>query len=111
MFLVCTNEFILSFISLCSVLVYHGYTNANIAPSNRKSTCKNSRGNTIVRPFLQGIQFHAHTCGGGRHGIIAKVLDCRLEVSEFEPQSCYYIYFRINTLRKGIALLISSTMG
>ena len=30
--LVCTNEFILSFLLLCSVLVYHGYTIANISP-------------------------------------------------------------------------------
>ena len=30
MFLVSTNDFILSFLPLCSVLVYHEYTNANI---------------------------------------------------------------------------------
>ena len=32
MLLVCTNGVILSFLSLCSVLVYHGYTDANIGP-------------------------------------------------------------------------------
>ena len=30
--LVCKNEFILSFLPLCSVLVHHGYANANIFP-------------------------------------------------------------------------------
>ena len=28
----CVNEFILSFLSLSSVFVYYGYTNANIDP-------------------------------------------------------------------------------
>ena len=32
MFLRCIDEFMLSFFSLCSVLVYHGFTNANIGP-------------------------------------------------------------------------------
>ena len=35
-------------------------------------------------------------------GVMAKVLDCSLEVSEFELQSRYYVHFRINTLGKGI---------
>ena len=30
--LLCVNEFILSFLLLCSVLVYHRYTNDNIGP-------------------------------------------------------------------------------
>ena len=30
--LVCVNEFIISFFLLCSVIVYHGYANANIDP-------------------------------------------------------------------------------
>ena len=29
------------------------------------------------------------------HGVIAKVLDCNLEGSEFELWSFYYVHFRI----------------
>ena len=35
-------------------------------------------------------------------GIIAKVLDCGLNVSEFNLQSCNCIHFWTNTLGKGI---------
>ena len=35
-------------------------------------------------------------------GVIIKVMNCRLEVSEFEFQSRYYIHFRTNTLWKGM---------
>ena len=31
---------------------------------------------------------------------MAKVLECGLEVSEFELQLCYYVHFQISTLRK-----------
>ena len=31
-------------------------------------------------------------------GVVAKILDCDLEVSEFELQSCYYVHFQTNTL-------------
>ena len=34
--------------------------------------------------------------------VVAKVLDCDIVVSEFELQSCYYVNFPINTLRKGM---------
>ena len=43
---------------------------------------------------------------GSRCGVIAKELDCGLEVSEFERQSRYYVYFRTNTLEKSINHLI-----
>ena len=43
--------------------------------------------------------------------VVAEVLDCGILVSEFEPQSRYYVYFWINTLGKGKKLLILSTMG
>ena len=38
--------------------------------------------------------------GGSSCGVIANVMDCSLEVSEFEIQSCYYVHFRTNTLEK-----------
>ena len=37
---------------------------------------------------------------------INKMLNCDLEVSKFEPQSCYYVHFRTNTFGKGMNLLI-----
>ena len=42
------------------------------------------------------------TRGGVSHGVMAKVLGFRLEVSEYEPQSRYYVHFRTNTLANGI---------
>ena len=37
---------------------------------------------------------------------MAKVLDCGLEVNEFELQSHFYVHVRINTLGKGMNPLI-----
>ena len=37
--------------------------------------------------------------------------DCRIEVSEFELQSRYYVHFRTNTLRKDMNPLILPAMG
>ena len=38
---------------------------------------------------------------GGVHGVMVKMLDCSLKVSEFELQS-HNVYFRTNTLEKGM---------
>ena len=35
-------------------------------------------------------------------GTVAKLLDCLIGVNQFELQSLYYIYFRTNTLGKGM---------
>ena len=35
-------------------------------------------------------------------GIMVEVLDCSLEVNEFELQSCYYIHIQINNLGTGM---------
>ena len=42
---------------------------------------------------------------------MAKVLNCGLEVSEFELQSLCYYHFRINPLGEGMNLLIPSAVG
>ena len=34
--------------------------------------------------------------------LFAQNLDCGLEVSKFELQSCYFVHFRINTIGKGM---------
>ena len=39
------------------------------------------------------------------------MLDCNIVVSEFEPESCYYIQFQTNTLEKGMNTLFSPAMG
>ena len=44
-------------------------------------------------------------------GVMAKVMNCRIVVSEFELLSCYYVHFRTNTLGKGRNPLILSAMG
>ena len=43
---------------------------------------------------------------GSPHDVMGKVLDCGLEVSEFEFQLCYYIHFQTYAIRKGMNLLI-----
>ena len=44
--------------------------------------------------------------GVGVRGVMAKVLDCKIVVSEFELQSRYYAPFRIDTLGKGLNRLL-----
>ena len=36
------------------------------------------------------------------HSTVANILDYNIVVSEFEPQSLYFVCFRTNTLRKSI---------
>ena len=38
--------------------------------------------------------------------VMVNALDCKIVVSEFELQSCYYVHFGTNTLGKGMNLLI-----
>ena len=42
--------------------------------------------------------------------VMAKVLDCSLEVSVFEPQSHCYVHFQTNTLGKVMNPIISSAI-
>ena len=41
---------------------------------------------------------------------MAKVLNCGLNVTEFDPQSRYYVHFRSNILGKGMTPLIPPAM-
>ena len=43
--------------------------------------------------------------------MIAKLLDCGLEVSEFELQLSYYVYFQTNNLGKRIEPLPTLSKG
>ena len=45
------------------------------------------------------------------HSVMAKVLDYKLEISEFELQSRFYVHFRINIFGKGINPLILLAIG
>ena len=54
----------------------------------------------------QLIQMHSKIVGGVSRCVMAKLVDCDLQVSEFEPQSRCYVYFRTNTLGKDINPLI-----
>ena len=38
--------------------------------------------------------------------VMAKVLDCSLEISKFKLPSHYYVHFLTNTLEKGMNLII-----
>ena len=35
--------------------------------------------------------------GGSSHGMMAKVVDCGIKVSEFKLKSNYYVHFQTNT--------------
>ena len=48
---------------------------------------------------------------GEPYGLMAKLLDCGLKVSELELQSRYYIHFQTNTLWNGMNPLIPPGMG
>ena len=55
---------------------------------------------------------HTHTHREGcPRGVMVKVKNCRIVVSEFVLQSHYYVHFWANTLGKGMNLLILPTMG
>ena len=48
---------------------------------------------------------------GSPCGIMVKVQDYSLDISEFKLQSCNYIHFWTNTLGKGMNFFISSAMS
>ena len=49
--------------------------------------------------------------GGCPRGVMVKVMDCRIVVSEFVLQSRYYVHFQANTLGKGMNPLILPVIG
>ena len=46
-----------------------------------------------------------------KRDVMAKVMDCGLEVCEFELQSRFYVHFQTNTIRKGMNSLIPPAMS
>ena len=48
---------------------------------------------------------------GCPHGVMVKVMDCGIVVSELVFQSRYYVHFWTNTLGKGMNPLILPAMG
>ena len=44
-------------------------------------------------------------------GVMVKVMDCKIVVSEFVLQSRYYVHFRTNTIGKAMNPLIFQAMG
>ena len=57
-------------------------------------------------PCILLIYFIFHKVFGNTYGIVANVLNCDIEVSEFELQLRYYIHFRTNSLEKATNSLI-----
>ena len=45
------------------------------------------------------------------HGVMVKVMDWGIVVSEFVLQSHYYVHFQTNTLGKGMSPFILPAMG
>ena len=56
---------------------------------------------------MKGTEFS----GGCLCGVMVKAMDWAILVREFELQSHYYVYFRVNTLGKGMNPLILPAMG
>ena len=48
---------------------------------------------------------------GCTRGVMVKAIDCRIVVSKFVLQSCYYVHFQTDTLGKGMNALIFPAMG
>ena len=48
---------------------------------------------------------------GCPRGVMVKVIECGMVVSEFVLKSCYYVHFRANTLGQGMNPLILRLMG
>ena len=57
--------------------------------------------------------FSAFICavGGGPNCVMVKELDCRIVISKFKVQLCYYVHFRTNIFGKVMRLLIHLAMG
>ena len=63
----------------------------------------------IVKPI--SLKVILKLIRGCPRGVMVKAMDCRIVVSEFVLQSCYYDHFRANTLGKGVNPLILQAMG
>ena len=73
-------------------------------------TVRKGKKNGKMRGRIEITQTTALLRGGPR-GVMVKVLDCGIVLSEFELQSRYYVYFQTNTLGKGMSLLILPPIG
>ena len=73
----------------------------------------NSSKNTLFISFFffVFIQFNLKILVACPRGVMVKVTDCRIIVSEFVLQSRYYVHFLANTLEKGRNPLILPVMG
>ena len=72
---------------------------------NKKFSCWNN----FFWIFLKIID-GTFLCRGCPHGVMVKVMDCRIVVRKFVLQSRYYVHFRANTLGKGMNPLILPAM-
>ena len=68
----------------------------------REQTHARTRTNDKKEPIL----IRACPCG-----VMVKVMDCRIVVSEFVLQSRYYVHYRANTLGKGMNPIIFPAVG
>ena len=70
-----------------------------------------------MRDWLMFVMYFSITAStlGISCGAMTKALNCDFEVSKFELQSCYYVFFlfffRANTLRKGMKPPMAPAMG
>ena len=60
--------------------------------------------NNVAKSWTKGNikKWYQHKLEGSHHGVMAKVLDYSLEISEFELQSRYYVHFQTTTFEKAM---------
>ena len=79
---------------------------------NRRIISPNNMAKTIYGLHLYlSLPYHNLMIWRSSHGVVAKVLNCDIVVSDFDLQLRHYIHFQTNTLRKGMNLLILSSYG
>ena len=103
------NEFILSYLQLCLMLIYIRWTNANIGPwwvetqLNIFPASKYTNTHTHIYIYIWLVIdlgcFDMFKFGRSPCGVVANVLDCDNIASKFKLQSSYCIHFSTVTNR------------
>ena len=80
---------------------------ANLFNASQFKTAKKPR-NVLVDKLMFAGDIAFTEC---LRGVMVKAMDCRIVVSKFELQLCYYINFHTNNMGKGMNPLILPARG
>ena len=79
--------------ALLNTLHYKVWIKGKVEQSREWSSAPRLRETTLLL-----LIFFTYISWGVLRGVLAKVLDCNIEVSNFDLQSHSYVYFRVNSL-------------